>query len=429
MLDLTWISWFMAAVAAYYMLLFVLSVVRPRPPRPCEAGPMVVLLVPARNEEMVIERTIDSLAELAYSRYLVMIVDDRSTDATAALVARAATKSGGRVLLVEREPGARAEGKSGALNAGFAVLTSMVDAGDDLLGGATAEEIIVGVVDADGLLDRHTLSHVTPFFADPGVGAVQIGVRIANAQDALLPRLQDMEFVGFSCLVQMARDRLGSVGLGGNGQFVRFCALAGLGGAPWSPAALTEDLALGLSLVEAGWRSRFCHTAFVAQQGLTSWRPLLRQRTRWVQGHYQCWRYLPVLATRRRVRLTTRIDLSLYLGLVIAVMVAGFSLVAGVAGLTGLVRVSNGFLRLLPSGLAHRAVLVAVGTGPLVALVATYERFAPSRLRVWETPAYALAFGVYSYLWCAATLWAWARMLTGRRAWVKTPRVRVAERG
>jgi len=95
------------------------------------------------------------------------------------------------------------------------------------------------------------------------------------------------EFIGFSFLVQAARDRIGSVGLGGNGQFNRLSALRSLGRPPWTDC-LTEDLDIGLALVGQGWRIRFWRGAFVAQQGLRSPRLLLRQRTRWVQGNYQC---------------------------------------------------------------------------------------------------------------------------------------------
>ncbi|MGH2968452.1 MAG: hypothetical protein ACRDK0_05240 [Solirubrobacteraceae bacterium] len=47
--------------------------------------------------------------------------------------------------------------------------------------------------------------------------------------------------MGFSRLVQAGRDPLGSVGLGGNGQFVRLSALQDMGDSPWS-RCLTEDL-------------------------------------------------------------------------------------------------------------------------------------------------------------------------------------------
>ena len=101
-------------------------------------------------------------------------------------------------------------------------------------------------------------------------------------------RCQDIEFVGFSHLAQAARDRIGSVGLGGNGQFTRLSALRSLGRPPWTDC-LTEDLDLGLSLTRLGWRIRFCSSAWVGQEGVVTIRAWLRQRTRWAQGHYQCW--------------------------------------------------------------------------------------------------------------------------------------------
>ena len=47
-----------------------------------------------------------------------------------------------------------------------------------------------------------------------------------RARRACIERCQDLEFVGFSHLAQAARDRIGSVGLGGNGQFTRLSAAA-----------------------------------------------------------------------------------------------------------------------------------------------------------------------------------------------------------
>ena len=49
------------------------------------------------------------------------------------------------------------------------------------------------------------------------------------------------EFVVFTEIFQRARQRVGSVGLGGNGQFARLTALMSLGDAPWTKC-LTEDL-------------------------------------------------------------------------------------------------------------------------------------------------------------------------------------------
>ena len=39
----------------------------------------------------------------------------------------------------------------------------------------------------------------------------------------------------------------------------------------------------------------------------------MRQRTRWAQGHYQCWDHIPKLLTAWRLPFATRLDLTLYL--------------------------------------------------------------------------------------------------------------------
>ena len=224
----------------------------------------MALVVPAHNEELVIEETLSALVRVRYDDFLVLVMNDGSTDRTSE---RARSfEASGRVLVVDRSPAVSGRGKGAVLNHAFEILNELVDEQDPRLGGRAAEEIVVGVMDADGVLDEHALEDVAPLFGDPRVGGAQIGVRILNVSDGLLPRCQDMEFVGFSHLAQAARDRIGSVGLGGNGQFTRLAALRSLGRPPWTDC-LTEDLDLGLSLTRLGWRIRFCSSAWVASRG------------------------------------------------------------------------------------------------------------------------------------------------------------------
>ena len=66
---------------------------RPRPytmggGSPGEAAPMVSILVPARNEADQIESCIRSMVEQNYERLEVLVLDDNSSDATAAIVQR-----------------------------------------------------------------------------------------------------------------------------------------------------------------------------------------------------------------------------------------------------------------------------------------------------------------------------------------------------
>ena len=306
--DTTWSSWFVAGVVIYYAALWIVALAtRHRAPRN-DFHPAVVLLVPARNEELVIGDTVRSLLDLDYDDLTIMVLDDGSEDRTYEIVSDVATEDS-RIILVHRGPDIAGTGKSDVLNHGYRLVREMIGSSEGRLAGRGTDEVLIGIVDADGWLDRETLRAVAPYFADPKTGQLQIGVKIYNAAENVLTRMQDMEFVGFTSLVQVARDRIGSSGLGGNGQFTRLAALIDLGGVPWNPTSLTEDLDLGIRLVLRGWVTRFTSAVSVHQQGLTQWRPLLRQRTRWIQGHYQCWRYLPALAASRRACLVARADL------------------------------------------------------------------------------------------------------------------------
>jgi 1,2-diacylglycerol 3-beta-glucosyltransferase len=422
-LDVTWLGYLMAGVALYYAVLFVLSAgeLRRRPQRLVGAPPLMVLVVPAHNEELVIHETLAALMRLQYEDYLILVMNDGSTDRTAERAR--AFQSGGRVLVVNRPPEIAGRGKGAVLNHAFEIVLGLVQARHPRLRARGPEDIVLGVMDADGVLEPHALAHVAPLFSDPAVGGAQIGVRIANADDGLLERCQDMEFVGFSHLAQAARDRLGSVGLGGNGQFTRLSALLSLRRPPWTDC-LTEDLDLGLSLTRAGWRIRFCPTAWVEQQAVATIGAWLRQRTRWAQGHYQCWAHFPRLVTARSASLLSRLDLSIYLLFVTFVMFVTANLVITAAGAAGLLWLSNDFLSFVPIGVPKNLATEALGVGPVAIFLVRYQQQSRLPLNWWELPAYGAVFALYAYLWAIATLWAWARMLLGRGSWTKTARVR-----
>ena len=419
-LNVTVLGVVMMAVVVYYFGLFALSVLRERRlPDPGDC--LIVLVVPAHNEELVIAKTLESLVRLEYPHFLVLVMNDGSLDATSS-IARS-FEATGRVAVVDRDAAVAGRGKGAVLNHAFEIVSAMVTAADARLAGRSADDIVVGIVDADGQLERKALARVAPCFVDPGVGAVQIGVRIANARDGLITRLQDLEFIGFSFYVQAARDRIGSVGLGGNGQFNRLSALASLGRPPWTDC-LTEDLDVGLALAADGWRIRFRRGTYVAQQGLRSPRLLLRQRTRWVQGNYQCMAHIPKLLRSRKAPLVTRVDLCVYLLMVGFVMLVFCATVLSVADALGVLAVSNDALSFVPAGPPRRVTFELMATGPIWAFILTYQRHSPNPLRWWEVPAYGALFCAYAYLGVLFTFRAWARLLLRRGSWAKTPRLR-----
>ncbi len=427
--DISVVSYVTAAIVAYYVLLYVLgrrrSISAPAAP---EVWPVLVVVIPARNEERVIERTVQCVLACPYpGRIRLLIMDDASTDGTAQTVDRLATQDI-RVRACHRLPSVGGTGKSDVLNHAYRQLQAMVVARHEWLAGATADDICMCIVDADGHLSPTAPIDAVTLLSERGVAAVQIGVQIRNARHSVLARLQDIEFVGFSFMVQTARDRLGSVGLGGNGQFTRLAALAELGDAPWRRQALTEDLDLGVRLQLAGWRLRFCSTAWVGQEGLTRLRPLARQRTRWTQGHYQCWRYLRRILIARELRVIQRADSVAYLLLILLVVLVTAMAVIQVLAVAHLLQPSDSFLGWMGDGLAYRVTIFLLSWLPVFLLLNTYQRFAQAPLARWELPAYCVFFAVYVYIWAIATARAWTRALLRRNAWTKTPRVADVQR-
>lgn len=232
-----------------------------------------------------------------------MVIDDGSDDRTGEL-ARQAGK--GQVILVRRNLPEARKGKGAALNAGFArIRANVADQGLD------PDKVIVCVMDADGQLSAGAMTEVLPIFEDPGVGGVQLAVRIRNRATNFLLRFQDYQFWSQSALTQFGRMRTNSVSLGGNGQFARLSALLDVGNNPWS-ASLTEDLDLTVSIATRGWKTSSTPRAAVDQQGVETFGALLKQRTRWYQGHMLTAKRLPHILRSTKMGHAASLEMTLY---------------------------------------------------------------------------------------------------------------------
>ena len=372
-----------------------------------------VFLVPCLNEERVIGACLDRLADLTNDNFSVLVIDDGSDDHTATIVQGSTFE---RVQLMQRTaPNAR-KGKGEALNAAYRYLLHA-----PMLEGRNPQDVIVAVVDADGRLASNALYEVAPYFRDPRVGGVQIGVRMYNASESLLARMQDVEFVTFTEIFQRARQHLGSAGLGGNGQFTRLSALQSLGDAPWTDR-LTEDLDLGIQLLLAGWTTRFCPTSDVSQQAVVQVRRLVRQRVRWFQGHLQCWARIPDLVRSDLPPLTV-IDLSFHLlaaSLVLLLTIPSalffatliVMLIAAPSATSHLFLAHDGFLLVL-------AYLLSFAMAPIYGVVYWLR---DGRVSLFKALLLSHAFAVYSYIWVPAGWRALGRTIKRRRDWAKTAR-------
>lgn len=387
------------------------------PPLPPPDGLLFVFMVPCLNEQEVIARTIQRLLSLPFPRKAILVIDDGSEDATPDIV-RGAIETNPNVWLISRQlPNARL-GKGAALNHAFQHLLS-----SNLLDGQRLDDVIVAVVDADGRPDQNTLLEVAPFFRDPKVGACQIGVRMYNSSENFLARMQDIEFVVFTEMFQKARNRMGSAGLGGNGQFARLTALVSLGNEPWTDY-LTEDLDLGIRLMVNGWHNTFCPTAFVNQQAITDFRRLLRQRTRWFQGQLQCWNRIPMLL-RAPLPFRVIVDMVYHLvGAIVMVIMSMFTLaLLSISIVFGVKALAAG----QPGWIVGNPLTLVVGYVFAFSLAWVYAYLywlrTPGR-GFWKILLDTHLFVGYVYFWMISGLRALGRIATNQRGWVKTTRTK-----
>src|SRR6478609_2738609 len=81
--------------------------------------PKVSVILPARNEEMFIEKCINSLLEQDYENYEIIAIDDRSDDNTGEIIKKIAKKNSKIVYVLAEPKPERWTGKNWACMEGF----------------------------------------------------------------------------------------------------------------------------------------------------------------------------------------------------------------------------------------------------------------------------------------------------------------------
>ena len=268
--------------------------------------PAITVVIPCHNEAEVIAATIRSLQAVDYPDLRILVVDDGSSDATAAIASACATASsssstdtlyrdatsdseprGDAPLRVLRQPAA---GKAAALNTGIAAVSTPLTL----------------LVDADCLFPRQGLRDAVRQLVGEGEDALGGHLSVLN-RDTWLTDLQHLEYGDMALRHWLWRFELNlshtqDVIPGALGLF-RSAALRAAG--PLSTSHLAEDVALTARLLEQGWRlafSPYLQAATVVPDSLPS---LRIQRRRWVRGYTQValqqLRRLPALNARARM--------------------------------------------------------------------------------------------------------------------------------
>jgi 1,2-diacylglycerol 3-beta-glucosyltransferase len=417
-----------------YVCFIVIPFLRHKPGEPGDADAFAWhFVVPCRDEERVIEKTVTRL-RASFPNGHVWCIDDASEDRTAPTLRRLASKDH-HVHVVTRFPPNARTGKGPALNSAWLAIGHWL--GPDIDTG----RVIVGVIDADGLLDPECLRVISgpDYFGDPTISAVQTRVRVNNDEawtdrpsraSRLLVRMQDLEFTTVIAAMQVVRHHLGSVGMGGNGQFTRLSALnliARDNGYPWQNA-LVEDFELGLQVLLSGGRNEYCHDTWVSQQGPATFRLLARQRTRWGQGMMQCLRYLTQVLRSPRIPTGAAVEITYFLTLPWVQVIGDLVFLAVVAALIYAVASdASPFVWLGTAGTWQVFPMFAIfGIGPLFIWGPIYRRRIAPELTRWQAIGLGLANWPYTFVHHVADWWALFRMIRSRTDWKKTERFGLA---
>lgn len=250
---------------------------RRRRATPPDYWPSVSVIIPAFNEERVIEASLVRVLASEYPHLSVIVADDGSRDATSAIVAKRFSGDP-RVKLLTLSNG----GKAAALNRAL----------------REAEGEVIIALDADTQFEPRTIGQLARWFANPAIGAVAGDARVGNRIN-LATRWQAVEYITAQNLERRALAAFGAMTVvpGAVGAWRR-TALDSVGGYPED--TLAEDQDLTIAIQRAGWRVTYDPRAVAWTEAPESFTTLARQRFRWAFGTLQClWKHRVILRTRR----------------------------------------------------------------------------------------------------------------------------------
>ena len=282
------ITWVDRLLWALFMLGLVLGIARvatlamlalfqARERRPAGATSLSVsVVVPAYNERTVIVSTVRSVLASDLAGFDVIVVDDGSTDGTAALV-RETFGAEPRVRVLEQANA----GKPAALNHGFA---------------HTDSDVVVAL-DADTVFLPDTVRRLVDGFSDPKVAAVAGCARVGNIMN-LITRWQALEYITSQNLDRRAFARLNCITVvpGAVGAWRRSEVLAAGG---FGSDTLAEDADLTLRLLRRGRQNAYVDGAEALTEAPERVRDFVKQRFRWMFGTLQAaWKHRSALFRR-----------------------------------------------------------------------------------------------------------------------------------
>jgi cellulose synthase/poly-beta-1,6-N-acetylglucosamine synthase-like glycosyltransferase len=260
-------------VVAYSIKIIVFGIAAFRAQYPSNVSfkPNVSIIIAARNEEENIRQCLDSMIGLSYPSDLleIIIVDDRSTDDTAAIV-REYTDRHSHLRCLTASPGTgNLHGKTNAVAQGIE---------------ASSGEILI-FTDADCAVPVRWVEETAKYYADPSVGIVAGFTALKTRR--WFEAIQALDwFVLFSVAAATVRLKYPVTAVGNN-LSVQRAAYDKVGGYRTIPFSVTEDYALFHAITRnTDYRAVFPidPSTLVESEPCKDWKELYRQKKRWFTG-------------------------------------------------------------------------------------------------------------------------------------------------
>lgn len=238
--------------------------------------PFISVIMPAFNEEELVEKSVDSIFSCQYpqKKLEVICIDDGSTDSTLSKMWKSKEKYGERLEIIHEK---KNSGKRKALYAGFK---------------KSRGEIII-TVDTDSKIDPYALKNlVLPLLRDESTGAVAGRVEAWNEKENFLTRMLSIRYSLSFNFGRAYQSVYGAV----------FCCPGSLTAyrkdvlsqflQEWVeqefmnvPCTYGEDRALTTQMLKQGYMTRFQSNAVVYTRVPSRFREMNRMYLRWTRSH------------------------------------------------------------------------------------------------------------------------------------------------
>ncbi|MGA9090659.1 MAG: glycosyltransferase, partial [Bradyrhizobium sp.] len=199
--------------------------------------PKVSIHVPAYFEPPeMLKQTLDAVARLDYPNFeCVVIINNTPDPAFWQPIQDHCRALGERFKFINAE---KVQGfKAGALR--IAMERTAADAE------------IIGIIDADYVVEPDWLKDLVPVFADPRVGLVQAPQDHRDGDTSLMHYIMNGEYAGFFDIGMVQRNEVNAIIVHGTMCLIRRAAMDMAGG--WAGDTICEDTDLGLAIIEHGW--------------------------------------------------------------------------------------------------------------------------------------------------------------------------------